>query len=169
MCCRRVSLFFFFFQAEDGIRDRLVTGVQTCALPIFPSILLTAIITIFIFLFYQTYSFIGIVGILLAFWIISNSVIILFRKKENLSNGMIIAHLGIGLLILGITGSSVWQEEKITQMKIGNETNIQEYNIILKEINEIKGPNYLALQGNFFVYDKNKNIIAKLKIGRAHV
>src|SRR5205823_10000034 len=27
-------LFFFFFQAEDGIRDKLVTGVQTCALPI---------------------------------------------------------------------------------------------------------------------------------------
>src|SRR5699024_11809664 len=28
LCC-------FFFQAEDGIRDRNVTGVQTCALPIF--------------------------------------------------------------------------------------------------------------------------------------
>src|SRR5215211_2386326 len=27
-------LFFFFFQAEDGIRDHCVTGVQTCALPI---------------------------------------------------------------------------------------------------------------------------------------
>src|SRR5207237_7670711 len=27
--------FFFFFQAEDGIRDSSVTGVQTCALPIF--------------------------------------------------------------------------------------------------------------------------------------
>src|SRR5205823_8044621 len=27
---------FFFFQAEDGIRDKLVTGVQTCALPISP-------------------------------------------------------------------------------------------------------------------------------------
>src|SRR5206468_10103376 len=26
--------FFFFFQAEDGIRDLIVTGVQTCALPI---------------------------------------------------------------------------------------------------------------------------------------
>src|SRR5687767_15442770 len=25
---------YFFFQAEDGIRDKLVTGVQTCALPI---------------------------------------------------------------------------------------------------------------------------------------
>src|SRR6266540_1603939 len=28
------SLYYFFFQAEDGIRDRDVTGVQTCALPI---------------------------------------------------------------------------------------------------------------------------------------
>src|SRR2546421_12895140 len=29
-----VALSFFFFQAEDGIRDLIVTGVQTCALPI---------------------------------------------------------------------------------------------------------------------------------------
>src|SRR5438128_11940184 len=29
-----VYCFFFFFQAEDGIRDATVTGVQTCALPI---------------------------------------------------------------------------------------------------------------------------------------
>ena len=29
-----VALFRFFFQAEDGIRDADVTGVQTCALPI---------------------------------------------------------------------------------------------------------------------------------------
>src|SRR5256886_12922543 len=28
------AIFFFFFQAEDGIRDLTVTGVQTCALPI---------------------------------------------------------------------------------------------------------------------------------------
>src|SRR5258708_24717071 len=31
----RLRKFFFFFQAEDGIRDDLVTGVQTCALPIY--------------------------------------------------------------------------------------------------------------------------------------
>src|SRR2546421_7444156 len=29
-----IVFFFFFFQAEDGIRDLIVTGVQTCALPI---------------------------------------------------------------------------------------------------------------------------------------
>src|SRR5207244_7427385 len=32
--CLYYVRFFFFFQAEDGIRDDLVTGVQTCALPI---------------------------------------------------------------------------------------------------------------------------------------
>src|SRR6266850_2438344 len=32
---RELYVFFFFFQAEDGIRDYKVTGVQTCALPIF--------------------------------------------------------------------------------------------------------------------------------------
>src|SRR5207248_6434865 len=31
--------YFFFFQAEDGIRDRTVTGVQTCALPIWTLLL----------------------------------------------------------------------------------------------------------------------------------
>src|SRR5262249_9989795 len=33
--CRRTVLVCFFFQAEDGIRDWSVTGVQTCALPIY--------------------------------------------------------------------------------------------------------------------------------------
>src|SRR5258708_35876054 len=33
-----VVMVFFFFQAEDGIRDDLVTGVQTCALPIFSTV-----------------------------------------------------------------------------------------------------------------------------------
>jgi len=130
---------------------------------IFPSILLTLIITIFIFLYYESYSIIGIAGIILAFWIIFNSLAILFQKIVNRSNGMIISHLGIGLLILGITGSSVWQKEKITRMIINDETKIKKYSIVLKEINEIKVSNYVAIQGNFLVSDEKKNIIAKLK------
>src|SRR5438874_10406200 len=34
MVLKDLIFFFFFFQAEDGIRDLYVTGVQTCALPI---------------------------------------------------------------------------------------------------------------------------------------
>src|SRR5256886_7699448 len=36
-CLAYCSFCFFFFQAEDGIRDLTVTGVQTCALPIYAS------------------------------------------------------------------------------------------------------------------------------------
>ena len=130
---------------------------------ILPSILLTGIMTIFIFSIYKSYSPIGVVGVILSFWVISNNLLILFKKKSNNSISRIIAHLGIGLLILGITGSSVWQEEKITRMKIEGETKIKKYNIVFKKIDEIRGPNYVALQGNFLVYDKKKNIITKLK------
>src|SRR3712207_8535051 len=41
MSCRiACCVFIFFFQAEDGIRDIGVTGVQTCALPIWTALLL---------------------------------------------------------------------------------------------------------------------------------
>ena len=130
---------------------------------IFPSILLTTIMTIFIFFIYQSYSVIGIAGIILAFWIISNNLLILIKKNKNYSAGMIIAHLGIGLLILGITGSSIWQEEKIARMKIGSEVKIEKYNIVFEKINEIKGSNYVALRGNFLVYNNEKKIVTKLK------
>src|SRR5690349_24179758 len=36
-CGLQRMYFIFFFQAEDGIRDLYVTGVQTCALPICPA------------------------------------------------------------------------------------------------------------------------------------
>ena len=130
---------------------------------IFPSILFTAAMTIFVFIVYKSYSLIGIAGIILAFWIISNNLLILFKKNKNYSIGMIIAHLGVGLLILGITGSSVWQKEKIVRMKIDEKIKIEKYNIVFEKIDEIKGPNYVALQGSFLVFDSKKNIIAKLK------
>ena len=130
---------------------------------IFPSILLTGIMTILIFSIYRSYTLIGIVGIILSFWIISNNLIILIRKNKKYSIGMIIAHLGVGFLILGITGSSVWQEERITRMKFSEETKIKEHKIVFEKIDEIKGANYIALQGNFLVYDENGNIFTKLK------
>src|SRR5260370_23059880 len=65
--------FFFFFQAEDGIRDSSVTGVQTCALPIYTnkkaSRILPATLTSFLnspFLMVRSFSF-GLVQEMLSF------------------------------------------------------------------------------------------------------
>ena len=128
-----------------------------------PNILITILMTFFIFLFYQSYTVIGIAGILLSFWIISNNFMMLIKKIKKYSISMIISHLGVGLLILGITGSSVWQKEKIIKMKINEEIKIEKYNIVFNKINEISGPNYIAIQGDFLVYDKKRKIITTLK------
>src|SRR5699024_12227667 len=61
-CCTRL----FFFQAEDGIRDRNVTGVQTCALPIYLIFFNIQIKVVFgfgafLFLFYTFMYFIVII------------------------------------------------------------------------------------------------------------
>ena len=130
---------------------------------IIPAFSITCLITLLIFSIYQSFSFIGVMGIILAFWLISNNLMILIKKEKNYLKSMTVAHLGVGLLILGITGSSVWQKEKIINMKINDKVNVVKYNIIFEKIIEITGPNYIAIQGNFLVYDGKENIIAKLK------
>ena len=130
---------------------------------IIPSILITIAMTVIIFIIYQSYSILGIAGITLASWIISNNLLIIIKESKKYSKGMLVAHIGVGLLILGITGSSTWQEEKITKMKISNEVKIKKYSIVFDEIKEIKASNYVALQGNFSVYNDKRKIITRLK------
>jgi cytochrome c-type biogenesis protein CcmF len=48
-------------------------------------------------------------------------------------------------------------------MNIKNEIEIEKYNIIFDKINEVRGENFIALQGDFLVYDNKKNIVTKLK------
>jgi len=141
-----------------------------------PNFILTIIFTIALFLIYKSYSLVGIIGIFLGFWIIINNLIILIKKNlstkiskklnwlniRRLSNGMIVSHLGVGLLIIGITGSSIWQDEKITRLKINDSINFKEYKITFKNLNEIKGPNYVAIQGNFSVYNNKNKFITEL-------
>ncbi len=130
---------------------------------IIPSILLTLIATAFIFFIYQSFSIVGVLGITLAFWIIFNNCLLIIRKDKKYSLGMIVAHIGIGLLILGVTGSSIWQKEKIIKMKINEEVKIDKYAVSFKEINEIRGPNFVALQGNFLIYSAKRDVVSILK------
>jgi len=137
------------------------------------SLILTILSAVFFIYFFYSFNIIGFVGIILSFWIISNLLInFLFnlKIKDNSKlnfiknfNAMKIAHFGVALLILGITASSIWQEENIIRMKINDTTTINNYKIVLKEINEFKGPNYLGIEGNFYVFNKNKHLITNLK------
>lgn len=119
--------------------------------------------TIVFFLIYNLSNIFGIIGIYLSLWIIISSIFTLIKNK-NIKNsiGMGISHLGVGLLILGITGSSIWQQEKIVRMNVNQSIKVNNYDILFKEIIEIKGQNYVAIQGGFIIHDKKKNIVANL-------
>ena len=124
----------------------------------------TILITLIFFFFYKSFSFLGVLGIFLSVWIIVNNLKSFLIKKniKKISIGMIVAHLGFGFLILGITGSSVWQEEKIVRLKISETTQINKYSILFDEIKEIKEQNFLAIRGSFVVYNNKNKIITKL-------
>ena len=124
---------------------------------------ISIIITLIILLIYKSSSFIGFFGIMTATWIICNSISMLLKKKRSSSLGMITSHFGVGLLIIGITASSTWQNEKIIKIKMNKSILINDYKIFLEKINEIEGPNYVALQGIFSVIDKKNNTITRLR------
>ena len=141
-----------------------------------PSAIITFITIVIFILIYKSYNFFGLAGLALSSWIISTIFITIIKKikvyfkqkhypYKNFmvqSKSMIIAHLGVGLMILGITGSSMWKEEVISKIKINEDIEINKYIISFKKIDKIIGKNYLAIQGTFIVRDKNNNYITTL-------
>lgn len=76
--------------------------------------------------------------------------------------GMIISHCAIAIVIVGITGVTSWQTEKIQVMKLGESVEIAGYSVTLKSVeDEIKGANYTATRGTFIV-TKNGEFYAEL-------
>ena len=77
--------------------------------------------------------------------------------------GMVLAHAGLALVIVGITGSTAWKTEKIQVMHIGETINVAGYDLAFKGVEEgVKGPNYIAARATFTA-SKNGKFIADLK------
>ena len=107
-------------------------------------------------------------GLALAAWVIAGSFAILLHRvragavpfKTSLqmalalpraSHGVIVAHLGMGLLIAGVTGTTVWKSEDVLAMRPGDVTAFAGYSIALKDVKEASGPDYQAQQASFTV------------------
>jgi cytochrome c-type biogenesis protein CcmF len=64
---------------------------------------------------------------------------------------MTMAHVGLGVLVAGITASSAWQSEAILVMKPGDRAEVAGYQFTLARIDELPGPNYVAKRATFDV------------------
>ena len=73
----------------------------------------------------------------------------LARHAPRAFYGLVLAHLGLGVVVGAITAVSTWQEENIILMRVGDTTEIAGYSVRLRDVVQAKGPNYDAERGYF--------------------
>ncbi|PJK31020.1 heme lyase CcmF/NrfE family subunit [Minwuia thermotolerans] len=73
------------------------------------------------------------------------------RGLPRASFGMSLAHLGVALMVLGITASETWQEEIQTIMRPGDTQTVGDYDLTFVGAQTVPGPNYESLSGAFVV------------------
>ncbi|QSB43468.1 heme lyase CcmF/NrfE family subunit [Tsuneonella flava] len=90
-------------------------------------------------------------GIALAVVVIVASVMPLRGRKLRLlplaTWGMVIAHLGIGVSLLGMASETAFTQEKLAAVKVGDTTQVGPWTVKLDRIDPVAGPNWTALEG----------------------
>ncbi|MGV6818370.1 MAG: heme lyase CcmF/NrfE family subunit [Thiotrichales bacterium] len=111
----------------------------------------------------------GVLGMTLAFWVTFSSLFALWERIANRTNklgalaqtsrsfyGMIIAHVGIAVFIVGVTLTSLYSQEKDVAIQPGETYELGNYAFTFQGVNDIQGPNYLAQRGTVEVYKGDK-------------
>ncbi len=121
------------------------------------------------FLDFNTWGF---VGLLLGFWIILASIIAIFSSykiKINIKFFKIInphvAHIGVGIAIVGITCSSVFQNELDFNLSEGDKFNINGKTVLFEKIETTNQINFQSLRGKF-LFDIEKNQSKEIEAGK---
>jgi cytochrome c-type biogenesis protein CcmF len=76
--------------------------------------------------------------------------------------GMVIAHLGVAVFIVGVTSVKGYEVERDVKMVPGDTVSIDEYTFKFNGVRETRGPNYSAAEGDFTLL-KNDKVIDNLK------
>tara|TARA_B100000676_G_scaffold309854_1_gene374647 strand:+ start:3134 stop:5116 length:1983 start_codon:yes stop_codon:yes gene_type:complete len=66
--------------------------------------------------------------------------------------GMTLSHLGLAVLVAGVTASSAWQTEVIRSMAPGDSQEVAGYSFVFEGVEPVQGPNYVADRGRFEVF-----------------
>jgi len=106
-----------------------------------------------------------------AVWIVATSIYSLIYRLRNKRNrlhavmhtpaafwGMTIAHIGIAVFTVGVALTSIYAEEATVRMAPGDTHELSEYTIGFVGAKEVRGENYLAMQGEFQVSRDDQSI-----------
>jgi len=115
------------------------------------------------------------VGVFMGVWVLSTTLILLQNRintrltasstlLENLKGiplafyGMLVAHFGIGVFILGVTLVKGYETEQDVRMEINDVAKVDDLAFVFKGTKEVKGPNYIASLGTFIINSGDKTI-----------
>ena len=97
------------------------------------------------------------VGFALAIWVMLSSLLVLFSRLRSrqampaATIGMVVAHFGIGLATLGITGVESFKVEKDFALGIGDSATIAGYEFKYAALRDVRGPNYVGVEADVVV------------------
>ncbi len=122
-------------------------------------------------------------GFLLALWIVASSVTTLLsrlkqtpgtgvgaklRAQSRSYYGMLLAHLGVAVFVVGVTMVKSYEAEKDVKLAIGETTELGGYAFRLDALNDVKGPNYRAMRGTFTVTRNGSSVATMLPEKRVY-
>ena len=108
----------------------------------------------------------GIAGVAGAFWIMS-SCILYYRQRMSAApgrmpgrseTGMVLAHFGVGLFLVGASLTNAISSEKHLRMVAGDSFELAGYNFVFEGTRGVRGPNYVADEGEFIVYKSGDRV-----------
>ncbi|GAB4123974.1 MAG: heme lyase CcmF/NrfE family subunit [Rhodothalassiaceae bacterium] len=73
------------------------------------------------------------------------------RGLPRATFAMILAHMGLGITIFGISASEAWTDETLTVLAIGETAEVGDYRFRLEGVEPVAGPNYTAIRARFAV------------------
>ena len=143
-------------------RDNLMARISRLKLAIIAAVMAFTAVAIFT----MGSRMLTALGIGLSLWIIAGSVLmIVHRVKLGATSaasslalarhaprsfyGMVLAHMGIGIVVGAITTVTTWQQENIIAMKAGESAEIAGYSVFLREMVRASGSNFDAERGLF--------------------
>jgi cytochrome c-type biogenesis protein CcmF len=100
-------------------------------------------------------------GLFLAFWIMLTTIISVLTQKKKWTRqrwGMIVAHMGIAVCVIGITLTTHYQLSRDVRMQPGDQVTLGLYNFQFLGVNNLQGPNYSGTNGEFLITKDHKFI-----------
>ena len=135
--------------------------------PLMPALVLAIALAGLVWAMQSERSLMGPVGLLLGSWMVMGAAIDLWsrtgrggasarlsrlRRLPGADWGKAVAHGGLGVTMFGIAGLMAWEVEDIRVVEIGERFPVGQFEIVLEEVRDVEGPNFLSTTGTVRVF-----------------